>query len=119
MEMTMPSWTGKVQEVDATEFNRLSRLNSDPLLLYIGAPWCPPCTTIGPAVESAASTLGSKVRFFKVNAAADSQLLNSLNVASVPMLLLYDGNGKELARFLGVLSASQLVQWIEKNLITQ
>lgn len=44
MNVTVPSWAGKVEELDATEFNRLTRSNTAPLLLYIGAPWCPPCT---------------------------------------------------------------------------
>ncbi|WP_414487070.1 thioredoxin family protein [Stenotrophomonas maltophilia] len=116
MNVTVPSWAGKVEELDATEFNRLTRSNTAPLLLYIGAPWCPPCTTMGPAVEAAAETLGDRVRFVKVNAATDSQLLNALKVASVPMLVPYDGHGQELARFLGALSARDLVRWVQTML---
>ena len=52
--MTVPSWVGKVEELDATAFNRLARSSNVPILLYIGAPWCPPCTTMEPAVEKAA-----------------------------------------------------------------
>ncbi len=114
--MTVPSWAGKVEELGATEFNRLTRSNSGPLLLYIGAPWCPPCTTMGPAVEAAAAALGDQVRFVKVNAATDSQLLNSLRVASVPMLVLYGEHGQELARFLGVLPAPDISRWVQERL---
>lgn len=116
MNVTLPSWAGLVEELDATEFNRLTRSNTTPLLLYIGAPWCPPCTTMGPAVEAASETLGDRVRFVKVNAAADSQLLKALKVASVPMLILYGEHGHELARFLGVLSARELVRWVDTTL---
>lgn len=114
--MTVPSWAGKVEELDATEFNRLTRSNTGPLLLYIRAPWCPPCTTMGPAVEAAAAVLGDRVRFVKLNAATDSQLLDSLKVASVPMLVLYGEHGQELARFLGALSAPDLTRWIQTML---
>nr|WP_314711343.1 thioredoxin family protein [uncultured Comamonas sp.] len=117
MKISVPSWAGKVEELDATEFNRLTRSNAVPLLLYIGAPWCPPCATMGPAVEAAAEVLGDQVRIVKINAATDSQLLDSLKVASVPMLVLYGVNGEELARFLGVLSVADLLCWVQASLI--
>jgi thioredoxin-like negative regulator of GroEL len=105
-----------VEELDATEFNRLARATTDPLLLYIGAPWCPPCKTMGPAFETAAEAMGDEVRFLKVNAATDPQLLDSLKVAAVPMLLLYDEHGQELGRFLGALSASGISRWVQTRL---
>lgn len=117
MDIAMPSWAGKVEELDATEFNRLTRSLAGPLLLYVSAPWCPPCLTMGPSVEASATDLGDHVRFVKVNAATDSQLLDSLKVASVPMLVLYGKDGYELARFLGVLSGPEVSQWIQTRLI--
>lgn len=114
--MTVPAWVGKVDELDATGFNRVTRTNTGPLLLYIGAPWCPPCTTMGPSVEAAAQAMGERIRFVKLNAATDSQLLSSLKVAAVPMLVLYGEYGRELGRFLGALSASDITRWIEARL---
>ncbi|PDS41245.1 hypothetical protein CO662_22990 [Rhizobium anhuiense] len=113
----MPSWVGKVEELGATEFNRLARSTTDPLLLYIGAPWCPPCKAMEPAFVAAAAGLGVQARFLKVNAATDPQLLNSLKVATVPMLLLYDEHGQELGRFLGALSASGISHWAQTRLV--
>ncbi|WP_146121049.1 co-chaperone YbbN [Achromobacter sp. MYb9] len=112
MNMTVPSWVGKVEELDATAFNRLARSSNVPILLYIGAPWCPPCTTMGPAVEKAAEDFGGHVRVVKVNAATDSQLLNSLKVAAVPMIVLYGEYGRELGRYLGNLSAREISRWV-------
>ncbi len=117
MNMSVPSWVGEVEELDATEFNRLARSTTDPLLLYIGAPWCPPCKTMEPAFEAAAAAMGDEVRFLKVNAATDPQLLNSLKVAAVPMLLLYDEHGQEQGRFLGALSASGISRWVQTRLV--
>ena len=71
MNMSVPAWAGKVEELDATEFNRLARSTTDPLLLYIGAPWCPPCKTMGPALDAAAAAMGDQVRFLKVNGDAN------------------------------------------------
>jgi len=116
MIMSVPEWVGKVEELNATEFNRLARSTTDPLLLYIGAPWCPPCKTMGPAFDAAAEAMGDRVRFLKVNAATDPQLLDALKVAGVPMLLLYDQNGQEQARFLGALSASGISRWVQTRL---
>ena len=116
MKISQPSWAGKVEELDAAEFNRLARSNTGPLLLYIGAPWCPPCKTMEPAFEAAAAAMGDQLRFLKVNAATDSQLLDSLKVAAVPMLVLYGECGQELARFLGTLSAREIAQWLQTKL---
>jgi len=113
MNKSEPSWAGKVEELDATEFNRLARSTTDPLLLYIGAPWCPPCKTMEPSFEAAAAAMGDQARFLKVNAATDPQLLDSLKVAGVPMLLLYDEHGQELGRFLGALTASGISRWVQ------
>ncbi|MBL2545107.1 thioredoxin, partial [Klebsiella pneumoniae] len=57
-----------------------------------------------------------KARFLKVNAATDPQLLDSLKVAAVPMLLMYDEQGQEVGRLLGSLSAPRIAQWAQKRL---
>lgn len=49
--MTVPSWVGKVEELDATAFNRLARSSNVPILLYIGAPWCPRARRWGPQLK--------------------------------------------------------------------
>ena len=116
MNTSVPSWAGKVEEVDAMSFNRMARTTTDPLLLYIGAPWCPPCKTMEPAFAAAAAAMGTKARFLKVNAAKDPQLLESLKVAAVPMLLMYDDQGREVGRLLGSLSAARIALWAQKRL---
>lgn len=67
---------------------------------------------MGPAVEKAAEDFGGHVRVVKVNAATDSQLLNSLKVAAVPMIVLYGEYGRELGRYLGNLSAREISRWV-------
>ncbi|MEN5347631.1 thioredoxin family protein [Stenotrophomonas sp. TWI410] len=116
MNTSVPSWVGKVEEVNAMGFNRIARSTADPLLLYIGAPWCPPCKTMEPAFATAAEAMGTKARFLKVNAATDPQLLDSLRVAAVPMLLMYDDQGREVGRLLGSLSATRIALWAQKRL---
>ncbi len=107
--------TGRVHEVGAADFNRLIRTTSMPLLLYIWAPWCPPCIPMGPAYGAAAAA-NPEVVFLKLNAATDSQLLTALNVASVPTLLLHDQNGEQIARFTGALSTPLLADWLQRHL---
>jgi len=69
-----------------------------------------------PAFAAAAEAMGAKARFLKVNAATDPQLLDSLKVAAVPMLLMYDEQGQEVGRLLGSLSAPRIAQWAQKRL---
>ncbi|HGM6729073.1 TPA: thioredoxin family protein [Stenotrophomonas maltophilia] len=107
--------TGKVHEVDAAAFNKMVREPSLPILLYIWAPWCPPCLPMGPEYEKAAAAC-TDVLFLKVNAATDSQLLTALNIASVPTLVLNDSNGVQVARFTGALTAPQIAALLERSL---
>lgn len=47
--------TGLVHDVDAAAFNRLARESSHPILIYLWAPWCPPCLPMGPEYVKAAA----------------------------------------------------------------
>ncbi|ENE2732115.1 thioredoxin family protein [Stenotrophomonas maltophilia] len=107
--------TGLVHDVDAAAFNRLARESSHPILIYLWAPWCPPCLPMGPEYVKAAAAR-TDVLFLKINAATDSQLLTALNIASVPTLILQDRNGVQIARFTGALTAVQITSLLERGL---
>lgn len=108
--------SGSVIEVHAMQLNALLRDSHPPVLLYIWAPWCPPCRTMGPEIEQAADALKGLVVVARLNAAADSQVLTAWHIASVPTLLLYASDGMERARFLGALTANRIVDWALEQL---
>lgn len=102
-----------IEDISAARLNARLREGGLPLLLYVWAPWCPPCKTMTPAFEDFARQSGDSIEAVKLNAASESQLLSSLRIASVPMLILFDQDGREIARRLGALSSEQMRDLVE------
>jgi len=75
-------------------------------IIYFTAPWCGPCRTFGPIVESS----GLPVQ--KVNIDEDQNLAAQYGVRSVPTLLKVDQNGQEVGqRIIGVQSKENVLNW--------
>lgn len=75
-------------------------------IIYFTAPWCGPCRTFGPIVESS----GLPVQ--KVNIDEDQNLAAQYGVRSVPTLLKVDQNGQEIGqRIIGVQSKENVLNW--------
>ena len=98
--------------VSSSELNAMLRETSIPVLVYVWAPWCPPCQTMSPAMDEVARHFGQVLRVVKLNAASESQALTAFGIASVPMLLLFAADGREQARLLGGLTSSVAIEWI-------
>ncbi|MDR2312193.1 thioredoxin family protein [Pseudochrobactrum asaccharolyticum] len=113
--LTSPPLKYEATEVSSTELNTMLRENETAILVYVWAPWCPPCKSMTPALDDVAAEIGQNVRVVKLNAVSESQTLTALGIASVPTLLLFSAEGRELARFLGALNSSAILDWISKN----
>jgi thioredoxin-like negative regulator of GroEL len=75
-------------------------------IIYFTAPWCGPCRTFGPIVES------SGLPVHKVNIDEDQELAARYGVRSVPTLLKVDQNGQEVGqRVIGVQSKENVLNW--------
>jgi len=75
-------------------------------IIYFTAPWCGPCRTFGPIVES------SGLPVHKVNIDEDQELAARYGVRSVPTLLKVDENGQEVGqRVVGVQSKENVLNW--------
>tara|TARA_Y100000361_G_scaffold96265_1_gene86222 strand:+ start:2695 stop:2943 length:249 start_codon:yes stop_codon:yes gene_type:complete len=75
-------------------------------IIYFTAPWCGPCRTFGPIVES------SGLPVHKVNIDEDQELAARYGVRSVPTLLKVDQNGQEVGqRVVGVQSKENVLNW--------
>jgi len=75
-------------------------------IIYFTAPWCGPCRTFGPIVES------SGLPVHKVNIDEDQELAARYGVRSVPTLLKVDENGQEVGqRVIGVQSKENVLNW--------
>jgi thioredoxin 1 len=87
--------------------------NSIPTLVDFYADWCGPCKAMAPVLEELKAIVGVKARIIKVNTERNQQLAASLQIRSIPTLMLYK-NGELLWRHSGTASVSDLARIIEQ-----
>ena len=91
-------------------------ISSDKLVLVdLYATWCGPCKALAPILEDLEKKYDGKVKAVKINVDEEESLAVKLGVISVPTVVFYK-NGKTIASFVGVRSASEIGKIIEKNL---
>ena len=80
-------------------------------LFYYTANWCNPCQTLGPIMDEIARQIPVRKQNIDYT---DPLLLESANVRNVPTVILVE-NGKEIKRFTGVKSNSQIITWLNEG----
>jgi thioredoxin 1 len=73
----------------------------------VWAPWCGPCRTMAPVLESMARELAPEIRFGKLNADIEPSLVARWNIEGIPTLLLFE-NGRLVDRIVGALPGDAL-----------
>ena len=81
----------KVDQITMEDFNRLVNGNQ-PVLVDIGAVWCPPCKKMEPYLSKIAAEMPEKVKIVRVNADDNTELCKAINVSALPVLKLYKNN---------------------------
>jgi thioredoxin 2 len=89
-----------VTVTDATFSDDVER-SPVPVLLDLWAPWCGPCRTIAPVLESLALEWAGRVRIAKLNVDENPATASRLNARSIPLLVVIK-DGKEVDRLVGV-----------------
>jgi len=78
------------------------------------APWCGPCRAFAPIFDAAASDYDGRVSFGKCNVDANPKSAGLLQIQSVPTLVVFGRDGRELRRVAGVLPRRRLDAIIEQ-----
>ena len=103
-------------EVDSSsQFERLVRSSSVPVVVDYWAPWCAPCRMVAPELEKVAASGVGKYIIAKVNTEALPELGQKYNIRSIPTLAVFS-QGQEVNRSSGARPAADIEQFIGKTL---
>ncbi len=75
-------------------------------IFYFSAPWCQPCRTLGPIMES----IADKVPYTKVDVDQDTELAAKYKIRNIPTLVLVV-NGVEKKRLTGLQTANNVIDF--------
>jgi len=95
----------KVIELDELSFD--GAVAEGVTLVDFWAPWCGPCRMQGPVLAELAEELAGAATIAKVNVDEAPRLAERFGVRAIPLLVLLS-DGREVARFVGLQSKSDL-----------
>jgi thioredoxin 2 len=101
-------------ELTDANFPAQVQRTSIPVVVDFWAPWCGPCKMMAPHFERAASQLGPRVRFAKLNTDENPDTAGRFGIRSIPTMILFK-DGREIARQSGAMDANRLAAWIRSN----
>ena len=109
--------SGKIQEVNETNFNHVVLKSEIPVLVDCWAPWCMPCRAQQPILKKVACELQGKVLITALNTEESREAAYRLNIHSIPTLVIFK-NGEERKRFIGLQKAASLTKALEDVLVS-
>jgi thioredoxin len=77
------------------------------------APWCGPCRAFHPIFDQVAGET-TEVTFGRCNVDASPQTARSLNILSIPSIVLFDPDGNEVERLVGVPPRKDFARLIQR-----
>lgn len=90
----------------------LNRSQSVPVIVDLWAPWCEPCTALGPILEKHCDATNGQVVLAKVNIDENPGIVQAFQVQSIPAVFIMQ-NGGVLDGFVGAKPDHVIKQLVE------
>jgi putative thioredoxin len=101
-----------IDVTDATfEADVLQRSATVPVVVDLWAPWCGPCQTLGPVLETAIDATDGAVVLAKINIDDNPEVAAALRVQSIPLVVAFR-DGQPVDGFLGARPDAEVMQWV-------
>jgi len=82
-----------------------------PVIVDFWAPWCGPCKTLGPSLETAVEAADGAVKLVKVNIDENPEIAQQLRIQSIPTVYAFR-NGQPVDGFMGAIPDSQVKAFV-------
>jgi putative thioredoxin len=108
-----------IDVTDATFQEDVIHKSADvPVVIDLWAPWCGPCTTLGPILEKVTDATEGKVVLVKVNIDENPGIARAFQVQSIPAVYAMQ-NGQIVDGFLGAVPEREVQAFVDRLLPTQ
>jgi putative thioredoxin len=108
-----------IDSTDATfEADVIERSKEVPVIVDLWAPWCGPCKTLGPILETVIDDLEGKVVGVKVDIDENPGVAQAFEVQSIPMVVAFK-DGQAVDGFMGAQGEPAVREFISKLLPTE
>ncbi len=103
--------------VDDTNFEKKVVQKSDaaPVVVDFWAPWCMPCTMLGPVLERLEKEYRSKFVLAKLNVDSNHKTAAKYGIRGIPAVKMFK-DGKVVAEFTGSMPENSVRSWLDRNL---
>ena len=104
----------EILNLNQSNFSTIIHNESKLILVDFWAEWCAPCKMLAPILEEISKDLEEKILICKVNLDENQDLASEFSIKSIPTLLLFE-NGKLKDTKVGLLSKTDLLNWIDQS----
>ncbi len=108
-----------IDSTDATfETDVIERSKEVPVIVDLWAPWCGPCKTLGPILDTVIDGHEGKVEGVKINIDENPGVAQAFQVQSIPMVVAFK-DGAAVDGFMGAQGEPAVREFISKLLPTE